>query len=213
MIVVQIGTNLGSWEIYPDGTAGPVINEEGHVQNDSCFDFIKKNIDIVESLHLIEPLIECFPHIEKSYSFFSKKKIHNIAITNNKAQKNLEIFRPKNNKVSGHSSFNINHFNHLNPNEIESIKVDSLTLEDFLNVNLITKCDRLYIDTEGLDSLILLEYDYDKYSTNYIEFEVAHSDGPNTKSTNYQKLIDRLKKDGFTIQESPYDSLNLIALR
>ena len=45
MIVVQIGTNMGSWEIYKDGSAGPVKQDDGQVESDSCLKFVKENKD------------------------------------------------------------------------------------------------------------------------------------------------------------------------
>ena len=204
---------MGSWEVYENGTAGPVKNDNGNVFFDSCLKFVKNNKDNIDFIHLIEPLVECFPYIEKSYNFFDKKKIYNIAITNNEEQSKIEIFRPKNSKTSGHSSFNLNHLVAYNHKEIESIEVCSFTLNNFFELNSIEKCDRLYVDTEGMDCLILLDFDHNKYKTNYIEFEIAHSDGPNTKSINSDKCISKLISDGFTISESHEDNLNLIATR
>lgn len=213
MRIVQVGTNMGSWEVYNDGTVGPVKNENGQIYFDSCLKFIKENKDNVEFVDLIEPLSECNPHIEKSYSFFDNKKIHNIAITNNPEQSVINIYRPKNNKTNGHSSYNINHLLIHNHKDVESVEVPCFTLNNFFELNTIKRCDRLYVDTEGLDCLILLDYDHNKYKTNYIEFEVAHSDGTNTRGNNYEKYISKLISEGFTINNSTEDHLNLIATR
>ena len=213
MIVVQVGTNMGSWEVYNDGMAGPVINDDGQIYFDSCLKFMKENKDNVEFIHLIEPLSECTPYIKKSYSFFDRKKIHNVAITNNTEQSEINIYRPKNSKTNGHSSYNLNHLLVHNHKDIESVVVPCFTLNNFFELNSIEKCDRLYVDTEGLDCLILLEYDHNKYKTNYIEFEVVHSDGPYTKSDNADKYTAKLISDGFTIHNSNEDNLNLIATR
>jgi FkbM family methyltransferase len=201
MIVVQIGTNTASWE------------SNGQIYFDPCLEFVKKNQDQIEFLHLIEPISDCLPSIEQSYSFFKRKKIHSVAITNDPAQTQLEIFVPKNHKTSGHSSNNRNHLLSLGHNDIVSIIVPCFTLNDFLNLNSIDKCDMLFIDTEGLDCLILLNYDFDKYKTNFIEFEVVHADGYMTQSTNAEKCLSRLISNGFNIEKSPNDDLNLIARR
>ena len=213
MIVVQIGTNMASWEVYDNGSAGPVKKDNGNIHCDSCLKFIKENKDEIEFIHLIEPVKDCFPYIEKSYNFFERKTIYNIAITNDKNQKELKIYLPNNDKTSGHVSSNPNHLSVHGHTDLEVRDVNCFTLNDFLTLNSIDRCDRLYIDTEGLDCLILLDYDYNKFKTNYIEFEIIHSDGPYNKSTNAEKCINRLINDGFTITNSTEDNLNLIAKR
>lgn len=199
MIIVQIGTNTAAWE------------ENGQTFFDPCLTFVKENQDQIEFLHLIEPISDCFPGIEKSYDFFERKKIHNIAITNNPEQKELEIFLPKHHKTSGHTSSNLQHLLSLGHRDIESRIIPCFTLNDFLALNSIDKCDKLFIDTEGLDCLILLDYDFEKYKTNYIEFEVVHADGPFTRADNAERCVSRLIAGGFTVTDSPNDSLNLIA--
>ena len=60
MIIVQVGTNMGSWEVYENGQAGPVINDNGQIHFDSCLKFVKENKDNIEFLHLIEPLVDMY---------------------------------------------------------------------------------------------------------------------------------------------------------
>jgi len=213
MIIVQVGTNMGSWEVYENGQAGPVINDNGQIHFDSCLKFVKENKDNIEFLHLIEPLVECNPYIEKSYNFFDNKKIYNVAITDNYTQSTMTIHRPKNSKTNGHSSYNINHLIYYKHNEIESVEVPCFTLNKFFEVNNIEKCDKLFVDTEGLDCLLLYDYDHNKYQTNYIEFEVAHSDGPNRTSINAERYIKKLTADGFKVEKDNFDNLNLVAIR
>jgi hypothetical protein len=200
MIVIQIGTNTASWE------------ENGDINYDSCLEFVSKNHKSIDFLHLIEPLKECNSSIEKSYNFFNKKKIHNIAITNDENQHEIEIFTPESNQISAHASFNLDHLIQLGHSGIISIKTPCYTLNNFFKLNNIERCDRLYIYTEGLDCLILLDYDYNRFKTNYIEFEVFHADGHARRATNAEKCIERLTADGFNI-ENASDSLNLIAYR
>jgi len=200
MIITQIGTNIGAW------------NNNGQIILDSCLDFVYKNQDDIEFIHLIEPLPKCLPYIEQSYDFFNKKKIHNIAITNDENQHEIEIFTPESNQISAHASFNLDHLIQLGHSGIISIKTPCYTLNNFFKLNNIERCDRLYIYTEGLDCLILLDYDYNRFKTNYIEFEVFHADGHARRATNAEKCIERLTADGFNI-ENASDSLNLIAYR
>jgi len=213
MIIVQIGTNTASWETYDDGSNGPVKNDNGYINFDSCLKFITDNPDSVDFVHLIEPIIDCTPYINKSYGFFENKKVYNIAITDNPNQTEIDIFTPVKSRTSGHASYNLEHLHIHGHSDIDHVRVPSFTLNNFLEKNSIDKCDRLYVDTEGLDCLILLGYDYNKFKTNYIEFEVAHSDGPNTRTVNAEKCINRLISDGFKIHNNPEDPLNLIATR
>lgn len=201
MVIVQIGTNTASWI------------SDGQIHFDSCLQYVAGNPTLVEFVHLIEPISDCNPHIEDSYKFFSKKKIYNIAITDDPEQTDIEIYTPSTHTTSGHSSANLEHLHRHGHTSMKSNKVECYTLNNFLQKNNITKCDRLYIDTEGLDCLILLGYDWDQFQTNYIEFEVAHSDGPFTKAVNADNCISRLKSCGFTITNNPHEPLNLIAIR
>lgn len=176
MTIVQIGTNNGV---------------------DSCSDYILRNKDIVKEVHLVEPLNACNEHIRRVYRDIDNVKIYNMAISDNYELKEIDIYYPAYDKISGHSSSNYGHLTAHHHHTIESVKVPCCTLEDFFTTNNIKKCDRLYIDTEGLDCSILIGFDYVKYNISYIEFEVIHADGTFRKGDNYEKCVAKFLSNGY----------------
>ncbi len=181
MIIVQVGTNNGV---------------------DPCSEFVLANKTDITELHLIEPQSTCNAHINKVYHNISNVKIHNIAISDNPLITELTIYYPSNNDISGHSSSDYNHLVAHSHRDISHITVPAYTLEKFFELNGITHCDRLYIDTEGLDCKILLGFDYAKYNINYIEFETIHADGTFNKGENYNKCVDKFTSLGYTVKDA-----------
>ena len=190
MTIVQVGANNGV---------------------DPCSDFVIKNKDHIKEVHLIEPLIACNDHINKVYKDIPNVKIHNIAISDNSLLKELSIYYPKYDTISGHSSSNYSHLTAHSHHEIDFVTVPCFTLEDFFINNDIIKCDRLYIDTEGLDCKILLGFDYVKYDISYVEFEVIHADGTFNKGENYEKCVAKFVANGYRI--APAGEFNECAIK
>lgn len=179
MIIVQIGANKG---------------------DDSCSDFVIKNKGLIEEVHLVEPLATCNTHINNVYKDIANVKIYNLAITDNPILKEMTIYYPKQDNMSGHSSSIYSHLTAHSHAEIEFVTVSCFTLEDFFLNNGINKCDRLYIDTEGLDCKILLGFDFNKYNIRYIEFEIIHADGTFNKGESYNKCIAKFIENGYRIE-------------
>jgi FkbM family methyltransferase len=181
MIIVQVGTNNGV---------------------DPCSEFVLANREHITELHLIEPQAMCNEHIRKVYQAISNVKIHNIAISDNPLISELTIYFPTANAISGHSSSDYNHLIAHSHRDISHITVPSYTLEKFFELQGITRCDRLYIDTEGLDCKILIGFDYAKYDINYVEFETIHADGAFNKGGSYNKCVDKFRSLGYDIQDA-----------
>lgn len=178
MIIVQVGTNNGV---------------------DSCSNFVISNKDLITEVHLIEPLAACNPHIESIYRDVSNCKIHNIGISDDPRVGEINIYYPTNNPISGHSSSNYEHLTAHQHSNVSHVTVPCYTLERFFEINNITVCDRLYIDTEGLDCKILLDFDYNKYKINYIEFEIIHADGAFKRGEIYNRCVARLRDCGYAV--------------
>ena len=107
-----------------------------------------------------------------------------------------------NDNKSGHASTSYEHLIAHGHKDIEMTSIDCITLENFSLQNNIKYCDRLYIDTEGLDCSILLDFDYNKYDIKYIEFEKIHSDGAFKTGDNYYKCIKRFTVFGYIVRDS-----------
>lgn len=178
MIIVQVGTNNGV---------------------DSCSDFVLKNKELITEVHLIEPLVACNAHIKSVYKDVNNYKIYNVGISDNPHSKEITIYYPASNAISGHSSSDYGHLTAHHHSVISHVTVPCYTLEKFFELNNITKCDRLYIDTEGLDCKILLGFDYTKYGISYIEFEIIHADGAFNKGESYNKCVDKFHACGYNV--------------
>jgi FkbM family methyltransferase len=153
MIIVQIGCNNGK---------------------DHVLDFCLKNKEIIEEIHLIEPNQEALEDCRETYSGFNKAKFHHLAIVPNNL-KTINLYIPQSKSWNGHASTLTSHLvchGHIN---FDTINVPATNLGKFFDLNNITKCDGLYIDTEGLDCEIVLNFDIGKYNVNRIEFEILQN--------------------------------------
>lgn len=187
MIIVQIGCNKS---------------------HDACHKYILEHKDEVKEVYLIEALPSCIPLIEDAYKDIPNAKIFNMGIGDT-SQNELEFFYPTNDLTSGHSSFNKGHLLSLAHKSISSIKIPCMTLGDFFARENIEKCDKLYIDAEGLDCKILCSLDLEKYKIPCIEFESYNCDGSAIKGVTYNNCMQKLVKMGYTIK--PSGQLNHIA--
>jgi FkbM family methyltransferase len=180
MTIVQIGCNNGK---------------------DHILDFCQKNKDGIEAIHLIEPNPEALEDCKQTYSDFKQARFYNLAIVPNNVESiNLYIPQGKSNNV--HASTIENHLKAHEHSNFDTINVSALNLNAFFDSNNITKCDRLYMDTEGLDCEIVLNFDIVKYNVGRIEFETLHSDGFFTKGQNYNSCIEKLKTLGYKATEA-----------
>ena len=176
MNIIQIGCN----------------NCEDHV-----FDFISSNKDAIKKFLIIDALPDCVSKAKNKYSFLGEKLIAvNCAVANSRGV--LNFFYPKNDSLSPHASLLQSHVsNHLHQN-IESISVPCLHINDIID-SFVEQVDRLYIDIEGLDVITLLSLDYSKLKPKYIEYEFCHADGSFTIKDNSKKLIDLLTNNNYEL--------------
>lgn len=191
MTIVQVGTNKAI---------------------DSCQEFVKQNKDKIKNVYLIEPLSYYNSIIDSKYSFFSDVQIFNIAIVPTTEKSTIEIFHTKDlNRGGAHSSTSLNHLHahKHNPSLIQSTQVSCMTLNDFFRKNSINTCDRLYIDTEGMDCDILTSFELNSFDVKYIEFEYIHSDGPFKTGEKFENCKKFLIEHNYSV--SQIDKLNCVA--
>jgi FkbM family methyltransferase len=180
MTIVQIGCNNGK---------------------DHILDFCQKNKESINAIHLVEPNPEALEDCKQTYSDFKQAKFHNLAIVPNDAG-SVELHIPRTKSLNAHASTLKNHLIDHGHISFDTINVPATSLAGFLDSNKIDKCDRLYIDTEGLDCAIVLNLDIQKYNIARIEFETLHSDGFLAKGQNYNSCIEKLKTLGYKATEA-----------
>jgi FkbM family methyltransferase len=171
MTIVQIGCNDGK---------------------DHILDFCQKNRDSIEAIHLVEPNPEALEDCKQTYSDFKQAKFYNLAIVSNDAG-SVDLHIPQLKSWNGHASTLPNHLIAHGHQDFNTINVSATSLARFFDSNKITKCDRLYIDIEGLDCEIILNFDIEKYGIGRIEFEILHTDGVFAKGKNYTACVEKLK--------------------
>lgn len=163
---------------------------------DHVLDFCIKNKNMIEEIHLIEPNEYELEICKQTYSGFPQARFHNLAIVPDE-KKSVELHIPQQKSFSGHASTSTAHLIAHGHNGFDSIRVMATNLNEFFESNKISICDRLYIDTEGLDCEIILNLDIEKYKIGRIEFEIIHTDGVFSRGQKYINCIEKLKNLGY----------------
>ena len=178
-----------------------VLNVGANDGADDCRDFVMANRQSISEVHLIDPSHEAIEKCKETYRDIQQARFHESAIIPDDSNAAI-LYSPKNQPDSHHSSLIPNHTLYHGHKLIEGVAVKAISLPRFFEQNKITKCDRLYIDTEGMDCHILLALDLAKYKIDFIQFEALHSDGLQTKGQNYAMLTKRLLGLGYSIRKS-----------
>lgn len=188
MNVIQIGANTGK---------------------DSVYDFLNDNKSDVELIILVEPIPFIIDELKSQYESFDNVIIENIAISDDEVTE-FDIFYEDNSNYEV-SSFSKTHLlDHGCPEyKIKTIKVPSLTINQLLEKHKIYELDYLFLDAEGLDVHIISKIDFTKFKIKNLIFEVAHTDGVNTRGENYHIIMNWLESLGYTMIK--YDNLNVKA--
>ena len=169
---------------------------------DDLKNFIKfKNLNCL----LVEPVNRYYKKLVQNYSNENNFKFENSAISKEKQKLELycvkeEFLKNYDDHVQGINSSDKNHLikHDVKKNHIEKIIVNSISFKDLIIKYNITKIDLLYIDAEGYDGKILLDFfDISKFNP-IIIFEFIHIE---TKI--FEKLIDKLNQ-----QKYRYFSIN-----
>tara|TARA_R110002020_G_scaffold207564_3_gene413166 strand:- start:3602 stop:4339 length:738 start_codon:yes stop_codon:yes gene_type:complete len=167
-----------------------IIQVGCHTGNDGVFSFAKANQDKIKKLILIDALASSVDLCEKFYAenlgeenleklVFIKK-----AIVGDSTIKEIDFFVTKNEHeddaevgYTAFSSVDIKHLNGHNVKNIKKISVPTVTLNDIFKEHSLSRVDRLFLDAEGLDGIILLSLDLENTDIPFICFEGAHIDG------------------------------------
>lgn len=179
--------------------------------NDDVFQFINNNYENIKNAYLIEPVLLSLNKAKDLYQNMEKVKFLNIAITDDEKLSEIEMYIP--NTDSWNSSFQAcsnskahaeQHFSIANIIGSKLIKVKAETLNNLFDDLKMSKVDRLYIDTEGLDCKIVDSVDIEKYNIEYIQFEYIHCKDV------LDSIINKLNSLNYDMS---YDTFNIFANR
>jgi FkbM family methyltransferase len=177
---------------------------------DPVYDFIKKNPKKIKGI-LLEPLEDFYKQLVVNYKNFPNIKLLQMAIHN--TEKSMTIYRVHPDKLKdspewakGISSFNKDH--HLKSKTLSEnilpVEVKCTNLNDLILKEGIKKIDFLCIDTEGYDSEILLNFNFNLYKPAIIHFEHGLSDRVMLPET-FMKIIELLHSNQYDVMIEDYN--------
>jgi FkbM family methyltransferase len=176
-----------------------IINIGANDGMDDCRDFVLANQKQISRVLIVEPSEEALAKCKENYAGIPNAEFHNLAIVSDDSNGAI-LYSPKNQPDSHHSSLIPNHTLLHGHKQIEGVAVRAMGIGTFLQRNNIEICDRLYIDTEGLDFYILMSLDFAKYRVGFIRYESHHFDGLGNKGQNHRFFNERLSRLGYTIK-------------
>jgi len=162
------------------------INEISVVQlgtnnaNDELSEYLLSSFDNLKFGLFVEPNLIFNESIKNRYSKYENIIIENVAIVPNKCEigDQIELFYHTGDPTYGTTSCKIEHINkhiqYYNEGEIKSFYSVTTSLEQLLDKYEIKDLDWLLIDIEGLDSEIMMQFDFSKYNIKRVEFEHIH---------------------------------------
>ena len=166
---------------------------------DEISKFIKKNNEL--KAILVEPVKKYFEELKKNYKDFKNIKFENSAISKNNEINFLycvkdEFLKNYQDHIKGINSHEIRHLLNHNVKEshIEKIKVETLTFQNLIKKYDLTEIDLLYIDVEGYDDKIVLDFLDNSKLRPILIFEYIH-----IKNTSLKILIKRLLNENYKI--------------
>jgi FkbM family methyltransferase len=120
------------------------------------------------NIHNIEPLKECYA--------YKQCKIDNIAIVPNKINNKITFYYSKNDgPLFEVSSIKKQHvLKYYDEATICSYDLDGMTLDEYLTFNNIKTIDYLFLDIEGIDADVFLNFPLQKYDIKNIQIEFLH---------------------------------------
>lgn len=162
---------------------------------DHVLEYVKAQNNIAKIV-LIDASLEAIDRCKETYSNVSNCTfLHNAVVTDDSQFVNL--FVPTNDNDSEHSSLSFDHLIKHNHEHISTIKVPAMNINVLLEIY--KPVDRLYIDTEGLDSQLVSAINFSKYKIPYIFFEFVHSDGAFSVGQNFERAKNLLLNNGYKL--------------
>ena len=179
------------------------------VNDDPLFHFVTWNKNKVSG-YILEPVSDYFKDLQKNYKNHSLIKTLNLAIHNSDEEMIIHRVKPESAKIlprysKGIASFNKEH--HINckiPSQhILEEKVNCISLENLIKDYKIKNLDLLQIDTEGYDSEIILNINFNKIKPSIINFEYYI---PNTMSKEtFNQILKVLNENDYEIWQEIND--------
>ena len=174
------------------------IGANDGVRFDEISEYIKdENLKSI----LIEPIPRYFEQLKKNYKNYKNIYFEQTVISKNNEVKTLfcvkkEFLELYDSHINGINSNDINHLlkHKVKKIHIEEVNVESMTFDQLINKYKIRKLDFLYIDAEGYDGQIVLDFLKNSNLDPVIIFEYIH-----IKENILKKVIENLKDNKFKL--------------
>ena len=195
-------------------------SHEGNTINDSLFnkDIEKKTVFLIEPVpHLFENLVNNYRIKASNVNNETNVICLNIAVSTKDGD--IDFFIPSLRNDFTKFPYWADQISSINESHLtthyfaEKLLVDKLNvpckrLNTIINEYNITSIDFLFIDTEGHDYDILMDFDMSVVKPNHILFENRHMDGFNSKNQKYNYLLRYFQNIGYKIiNENENDTL------
>ena len=127
-------------------------------------------------LILVEPMLIHNEKITECYGTIKNKHIENIAISVSGEEEMSFFYHENDGPMYEVSSTNINHITKhgYDTKGIKELKVKCVRINNLFKKFNLKKIDILFIDTEGIDDLIIKDIDFNSFEINEIYFENLH---------------------------------------
>jgi len=177
-----------------------------------------------EKVLLVEPVPHNVVEIKKNLNNLEGIITEQVALSGTKEKrnfyfvKNTSIHKLKKHWSSGIGSFNKQHLlNHkskrfkIEEEDIEKISIEAIRFKDLVDKYKIRQIDKLLIDVEGSEFVILNDIDFNSINIKKIIFEYKHFDGYQTTGKKLEEILKKFKQNGYTTKK--IDKENILATK
>tara|TARA_X000001036_G_C20423590_1_gene702171 strand:- start:152 stop:766 length:615 start_codon:yes stop_codon:yes gene_type:complete len=175
-----------------------------------------------EKILLVEPVPHNVEAIKKNLIEYKDIIIEQLTVGNKKDLRDFyfvkeeSVSKLKKHWASGIGSFNKDHIiNHkskrfqVKEEDIKKMSIPCIRFEDLVNKYSISSIEKLLIDVEGSEYLILKDIDLNKVNIKKIIFEYKHFDGYFKQGAKLSEINDKLEKNNYKITK--LDEENILA--
>lgn len=176
---------------------------------DQVFEYVSNHRNEIGAFMVVDALHKCVEVAKMKYSFLGPRL---IAVNCAAGTKNglTEFYFPKGEDMSAHASMSADHLHKHQHGSLESVVVPCLAI-NVLVAAFSRPVDRLYVDLEGMDADVLLNFEFSHFKPKFVEFEFLHSDGAFQQGEKFQRLISVLGENRYVCKQSESCAYNIQA--
>ena len=177
-----------------------------------------------EKVLLVEPVPHNVVEIKKNLNNLEGITIEQVALSDKNETrnfyfvKNTSIHKLKKHWSSGIGSFNKQHLlDHkskrfkIEEEDIDKISIEAIRFKVLVDKYNINQIDKLLVDVEGSEFIILNDIDLNSINIKKIIFEYKHFDGYQTTGKKLEEILKKFEENGYTTKK--IDEENILATK